>query len=180
MSNDLPTVIEMFPLAANQAAPWLLSGRGPLISDHVQSDVGKYGTAEQTAQWFLKAPLTVLHQTSSRDAKNVGVETWVAVPDIPAEDILDRFPLAEPITPEMLEVVGRPFPHLPAEPPLNRTVDVLQHTLRHIAWLIGPFGDANIRAALEPWWPVHLRTLQPALSTLYTELYQPAAERLTA
>jgi hypothetical protein len=181
MSNDLPTVIELLVLGADQTAPWLLSGDRPLVSDAVQSDVGKYGTAEQTAQWFLRGlPLKVLHQTSSRDAKNLGVETWVAIPDLGDEPVVSYFPGAAPVTPELLETVGRPFPHGAAQPPLNRTVDVLQHALRHIAWLIGPFGDANIRAALEPWWPVHLRTLQPALSTLYTDLYSPAPERLPA
>jgi hypothetical protein len=181
MSNDLPTVIELLVLAADQTAPWLASGDQPLVSGPVQSDVGKYGTAEQTARWFLRGlPLRVLHQTSSRDVKNLGVETWVAIPDLGDEPVVSYFPDAAPVTPELLGTVGRPFPHGAAQPPLNRTVDVLQHALRHIAWLIGPFGDANIRAALEPWWPVHLRTLQPALATLYTELYQPAAERLPA
>jgi hypothetical protein len=54
MSNDLPTVIELLVLAADQTAPWLASGDQPLVSGPVQSDVGKYGTAEQTARWFLR------------------------------------------------------------------------------------------------------------------------------
>ena len=34
MSNDLPTVIELLVLGADEAAPWLLSGDQPLVSDH--------------------------------------------------------------------------------------------------------------------------------------------------
>jgi hypothetical protein len=177
MSNDLPTVIELLMLGADEAAPWLLSGDQPLVSDPVQSDVGKYGTAEQMSQWFLLPaglPLKVLHQTSARDVKNLGVETWIAIPDLGGEPVVSYFPDAAPVTPELLATVGRPFPHGTAQPPLNRTVDVLQHALRHIAWLVGPLGDANIRAALQPWWPVHLAALEPALSTLYTDVYSAA------
>lgn len=177
MSNDLPTVIELWPLAADEAGIWLLSGEEPLVSDPVQSDVGKYATAEQAAQRFSRLPLKVLHQTSARDAKNLGIETWIAIPVLDGL-FIEQFPDAAPVTPELLEVVGRPFPHAGAQAPLNRRVDILQHALRHVAWLVGPFGDANIRAALEPWWLAHLATLQPGLSTLYTELYQPAADRL--
>ena len=43
--------------------------------------------------------------------------------------------------------------------------DVLLHGLRHLKFQIGPWGDAEIAAAMDRNWRRHLHALKPALAT---------------
>ena len=61
-------------------------------------------------------------------------------------------------------------PHRAAQPPeFIRASDVLLHGLRHLKFQIGPWGDANIAAAMDRNWRRHLHALKPALATMYDE-----------
>ena len=56
--------------------------------------------------------------------------------------------------------------------PAVRVSDVLLHGLRHLKFQIGPWGDAEIAAAMDRNWRRHLHALKPALATMYSELIE--------
>ena len=83
--------------------------------------------------------------------------------------VLEAWPDAAPVMTALTSAIGKPPPHRAAEMPEVRVSDVLLHGLRHLKFQIGPWGDANIAAAMDRNWRRHLHALKPALATMYSE-----------
>jgi hypothetical protein len=174
--------IEVWPCAADAEAIWL-AGRdawrdGPLRADttvhyEVQRVLFEHGIDPADAL-FVKLPevippAEVLHSTSWRDAGPAVVLTYMAVVRVEGY-VLGTWPDAAPVTAALTGSIGKPPPHRAAEVPEVRVSDVLLHGLRHLKFQIGPWGDANIAAAMDRNWRRHLHALKPALAGMYSEL----------
>jgi hypothetical protein len=167
MANDMPIMVEVWPLAADEAGIWLVSGGEAWCTNTpVQSDSDPHGDVELLLAMRGAGPDTVLlHSTSWRTDLPRLVVTYVAVVNAgPAVRV--RWPLALPVS---LEFAGqvRPKPHGPAERPTDVADDaVLVHAVRHLAWLRET--DPGATASLDDVWRAHLSGLRPALAGLYS------------
>jgi hypothetical protein len=180
---DLKTVgIEVWPAAADPEAIWLADRDawrdGPLRADttvhyEVQRLLFEHDIDPDDLALFVKLPEAtpqagVIHSTSWRDAGPVVVLTYLAVVRMEGY-VLETWPDAVPVTSALLDAEGKPVPHRAAEAPTVGTMYVLLHGLRHLKFQIGPWGDANIAAAMDRNWRRHLHALKPALATMYSE-----------
>ena len=156
---------EVYLLTADAAAVWSLTRR-PLLGDPVPAD----STIEHEIGLMLYragfgGARAALHQTSDRQDGPHLIATHAAV--FPLQDTAERFaldlsPLAAPVGAELVEAYGPPATHAADTFPTEiRGADVLQHLLRHLAFLVR--YDATARRELGPQWREHLRPLQPAL-----------------
>lgn len=173
MANDMPVVVEVWPLAADEAAIWLLSGAEAWCTDSpVQSDSDPHGDVELLLARYGAAGDTVLmHSTSWRTDLPRLVVTYVAVVDA-GEAVRARWPQALPVSVEFAGWV-RPKPHGPAERPTDVADDaVVAHAVRHLAWLVET--DPQATASLDGTWRAHLASLRPALAGLYTRAHSAA------
>jgi hypothetical protein len=180
---DLKTVgIEAWPVAADAEAIWL-AGRdawrdGPLRADttvhyEVQRLLFEHDIDPDDLAVFVQLPETtpqagVIHSTSWRDAGPAVVLTYMAVVRVKGY-VLETWPDAAPVTPALPAEIKKPPPHRAAGVPEVRVSDVLLHGLRHLKFQTGPWGDANIAAAMDRNWRRHLHALKPALATMYSE-----------
>jgi len=182
MCDNKTVGVEVWACAADTEAIWL-AGRdawrdGPLkaattVHFAAQQMLFQHGIDPNDAL-FIKLPevvppAQVLHSTSWRDAGPAVVLTYMAV--VRAEGyVLEMWPDAAPVTTALPAETRKPRPHRAAQPPeYIRASDVLLHGLRHLKFQIGPWGDANIAAAMDRNWRRHLRELKPALATMYSE-----------
>jgi hypothetical protein len=166
MTEPMTSRVEVWPVAADTAGIWLLSGddawrpRLPIPADsephaEVELTLAQHGATEGVA---------LLHSTSWRvDGPSV-VLTYIAVIR-PRGLVLDEWPHALPITPEVVEAVGQPPTHGPTEVPVPRYIDVVAHSVRHVAYLRDT--DATSRDALDEHWLRALEPMRPALAGMY-------------
>jgi hypothetical protein len=174
--------IEVWPVAADSEAIWL-HGRDAWRDGPLKADTTVHFAVQQTLYWhgidpddalFVKVPegtpqAGVLHSTSWRDAGPAVVLTYMAVVRVPGY-VLEAWPDAAPVMAALPAKTRKPQPHRAAQPPeFIRASDVLLHGLRHLKFQIGPWGDANIAAAMDRNWRRHLHALKPALATMYSE-----------
>lgn len=175
MNEPMTVYVELWPVAADQEGLWLVSGRGPWRPTlPVPADSEPHAEVELLlrAHGIGEADVPLLHSTSWRlDAPHL-LLTYLAVVRRPGF-VRENWPGAEPISPRLLEVVGKPPTHDAAEPPLVRDLDVLAHALRHAAFLRD--NDATAAAVLDEHWRTHLATLRPALAGMYDEKHQGCA-----
>jgi hypothetical protein len=182
MGELMTVTVEVWPVAADEAGIWLVSGRdawrfGPVeaasdVHYEVELLLFQHGIDPGDVV-FLKlgagAPRTeALHMTSGRPQGPTYVLTYMAVVDVPGY-VLETWPDAAPITAALQAEVGKAPPHGAAEVPVPRWVDVPLHGVRHLAFLAGPDGDAETAAALDANWLRHLAPLRPALFTMFSE-----------
>lgn len=163
---------EVWPVAATAEGLWLLSGveglqSGPVpvrmsVAEAVRGLLRSIGIGEDD--------LAIMHGTSCRDEYGYAVQTHIAVVNCP--DVLAHWPVAEPISLEVLGQVGPPPAHGPAEVPDNRYIDVLAHALRHLAFLRE--HDATAAAAMPALMVPHLAELSPVLYVMYDQVRQSA------
>lgn len=165
MLEPMTVQVEVWPVAADDAGLWLVSGDdawrcGPVMADgdvhfEVEGLMWEHGVAAGTA---------VIHSTSWRAEGTSVVLTYMAA--VRVEGFArDRWPDAMPVTPALAAAVGRPPAHAPTEPPAPRFVDVLLHGLRHLAFL--RLYDVPASEALPEHWHEHLRRFEPALAGMY-------------
>jgi hypothetical protein len=181
MCDNKTVGIEVWACAADTEAIWL-DGRdawrdGPLpaattVHYEVQRVLFEHGIDPDDAV-FIQLPEArpqagVLHSTSWRDAGPAVVLTYMAVVRVEGY-VLGTWPDAVPVTPALPAEIGKPPPHHAAQMPEVRVSDVLLHGLRHLKFQLGPWGDANIAAALDRNWRRHLHALKPALATMYSD-----------
>lgn len=179
---DLMTVgIEVWPVAADAEAIWL-DGRDAWRDGPLQAGTTVHYEAERLLfehgidpddTLFVKLPgdtprTDVLHSTSWRQGGPQVVLTYMAVVRVQGF-VLGTWPDAVPVTAALPAETGKPLPHRAAQMPEVRVSDVLMHGLRHLKFQIGPWGDAEIAAAMDRNWRRHLHALKPALATMYDE-----------
>ena len=170
MAEPMTVRVEVWPVAADSAGIWLVSGDDawrdtlPVAADsephaEVELLVGAHGDVDP-------ADVLLLHSTSWRvDGPSV-VLTYVAVLRRPGL-VLDIWPDARPVGRELAEAVGKPPTHAAADVPVPRYIDVLLHALRHLRMLRDT--DAVARNALDATWQRHLDDLAPALAGMYQQ-----------
>jgi hypothetical protein len=172
MSMGLKQVrVELWPLAADRAGIWLVSGTEgawepalPIDSDETIHD------AVESLLWTHKRAandtldLLTIHSTSWRDDGPDMVVTYLAALRI-QDNVLDEWPDAMPVTTEVINVVGKPYVHASTEAPQPRQIDVLDHGLRHFAYL--DQTNTTFSRDLTLPWHRHLSKLQPVLAQLY-------------
>lgn len=168
MSEPMPTYMEVWPVAADPARIWLLSGNGPWYSSlPVGSDSEPHAEVQDTlwANGALDRPL-LLHSTSWRVDGQRLLLTYIAVIDVHGL-VLDAWPDAQPVSLDLAEAVGGALPCHPANPPTPRHIDVLLHGIRHLRFLLDT--DSANAAALNEHWRTHLKRLSPALARMYLQ-----------
>jgi hypothetical protein len=178
------TYSEVWPLGADEASIWLLSGDvGPWPSEYISDQSDQQTMAEiELIQHGVTIGDGVLHSTSwrvdySKEAdRNFGIYTFMAVVPINGL-VLDRWPNAMPITPELSRQLGQPPSHGAAELPevpywfaLKHGLRYLEQGVRHLRYLRDT--DTDIRVALDDHWRQHLEAFAPELARMY--LREPA------
>ncbi len=172
--EHMGVIVEVWPVAADQAGIWLLSGQDALRSDRIPSDSEPHWEVETLLGYEGQDKAALLHSTSWRiDGPHI-VLTYMAV--VAAADLVRAdWPGAMPISDELLPTVGNPAPHGAAEVPAPRYVDVLMHGLRHLRFLLDT--DAGAREVLTGRWTQHLAAMEPALAGMYLSQETPASLR---
>lgn len=183
MDEPKRTFVHVFPFAANQVAPYLLTGLGqPWRSDFVRADDTVHAEMERTLRRHgvdpapEAGPLRVTHSPSWHDAIAGRVDVYFAILDV-GDAVIDRYPDALPIEGEIRREAGLPPVHGATMPPAVRRLDVAVHALRHLRLLTDPAMptyDATVDAKLDDNWRRHLDGLTPALSGLYAVDYDAA------
>jgi hypothetical protein len=168
--EPMPVWIEVWPLAADQTGIWLLSGNDawrPTLA--VPSD-GDVHDEVEALLWEHKGERTdhldtiMIHSTSWRQDRCGLVVTYVVVVDTES-NVLDEWRHAQPIHPDLWDMVGKPTPHRPTDPPLPSYIHVLQHAIRHLAFLLDT--DEINGGALSLPWRRHLAKIKPAIAGMY-------------
>jgi len=165
MLEPMTVQVEVWPVAADDAGLWLISGSDALRSGAVMADGEPHDEVESLLyQYGLDCDSAMLHSTSWRVHGPSVILTYMAV--IRADDfVCGIWPDAQPITADLATAVGKPLTHAPNEPPTPRFVDVLLHGLRHLRYLMQ--HDVTNAAAMGDLWRRHLEPLEPALATMY-------------
>ena len=168
MGEPMNVTVEVWPLAADAAGIWLISGGDALRWGPVASD----GDAHYEVVMLLRAygvdltDVAVIHSTSWRPDGPTIVLTYVAVVNADGY-VLETWADAAPVTSALPAAVGKAPPHAAADVPVPRVVDVLLHGLRHLRFLLD--HDAETAGALDGNWRRHLRPLEPALAAMFDE-----------
>jgi hypothetical protein len=182
MAEKMGVNVEVWPLAADDAGIWLISGGepwsvGPLDADsdvhyEVEWMLFRHDIGPDDAVFIALPPdaprADVIHSTSWRPDLGAIMLTYVAVVRT-AGYVLETWPDAAPVTSALPAAVGKAPPHGAADVPVPRVIDVLLHGLRHLRFLMGPDGDAETAAALDENWIRHLAPLRPALAKMFSE-----------
>lgn len=169
MSEPLTTIVELWPVASDDAGLWLVSGGEALRTTlPVPADSSAYGEAYSLLH-RVEGRVRYFHSTSWRQQGPRLILSYIAVldPDQPGVLAREQWPSALPISPTLLEAVGHPERHeATADAPIRRDVDVLLHSVRHIAFLATT--DAAAAEALgTPSLRQQLATFSAALATMY-------------
>ena len=188
MCDNKTVGIEVWTCAADTEAIWL-AGRDAWRDGPLKADTTVHFAVQQMLYWhgidpddlalFVQVPegtpqAGVIHSTSWRDAGPSVVLTYMAVVRVNGY-VLEAWPDAAPVTAALTGTIGKPPAHRAAEMPEVRVSDVLLHGLRHLKFQTGPWGDANIAAAMDRNWRRHLHALKPALATMYSEQLEEAS-----
>jgi hypothetical protein len=165
---------EVWPLAADEQGIWLLSGEGPWPTDPIHADSSAVAECEWELTQHGAAAVIGPHQSSSREDGPAGIWTHFAVIDCQGP-IRATWPDALPVPPKLVKAVGKPPTHAAnAAPAEIRLVDVLHHALRHIAFQLSPWGDAELADKLDARWRQHLANWTPELYRLYDRVHESA------
>lgn len=160
--------VEVWPVAADEAGLWLVSGTDGLRYGPVASDGDVHFEVEMLLREHGVDPLepAAIHSTSWHPDGPSIVLTYMAALSVDGF-ALDRWPDAVPITPELAKDAGKPPTHAATEAPVPRLLDVLFHGLRHLKYLCE--HDATAAAAMGLEWQRHLQSFAPALAGMYSE-----------
>ena len=164
---------EVWPVVANEAGLWLVSGDDAWRSAPVMADSDVHYEVEfLLCEHGIHADdIVAVHSTSWRPDGPTVVLTYMAVIADPGF-VRDRWPDARPITAALAEAVGRPPTHAANEAPVPRYIDVLLHGLRHLTYLLD--HDLTTAEAMGDLWRQHLEPLRPALAGMYSEPHRAA------
>lgn len=173
-SRLMHVTAEIWPLAADEEGIWLVSGTWPWATLPFADDASF--NAEFDCALLEHGATAVLgpHGTSCRIDGPSLVCTAVTVIDCPGT-VRASWPQAKPISPQIVDKVGKPPTH-PANrvPDEIRLWDALAGTLRHLAFQLTPYGDAELAGRLDKWWRLHLADWSPILFRLYDRVHESA------
>ena len=164
MTEYRRVVVELWRVAADDAAVWLIGGDA-LYSGPIPQDTPAHFEVENLLTDAGHRSVPIVHSTSWREDGPWTILTYIAVVDPGSDDVLARWPDALPVTAIRMSDVGKPPVHAANQRPDPRNVDVLVHALRHLAHL--KMFDDEAGAALPVAWEKHLAELNPALAGLY-------------
>ena len=183
MAELMTVTVEVWPVAADEAGIWLISGSdGPWRHGPVSADSDIHWEAQQLlfahrinpdSDLFIAIvpdwpAVSVIHWTSCRPDGPTIVHTIMAVVSMPGF-VVETWPDAAPVTAALPKAIGPAPPHGAAEVPVPRVADVLLHGIRHLRFLATDEGDAETAAALDENWRRHLAPLRPALAKMFSE-----------
>lgn len=166
MAENMAVIPEVWPVAADRAGLWLISGDDAWRTSAVASDSEPHFELEleMANRGVGRGRVAMMHSTSWRIDGPHLIVTYMAV--IQADDLVrGLWPGARPITAKLLDAVGKPPAHAPDEAPAPRYIDVLAHGLRHLRFL-GEWDSSNRAAMGDLMWQ-HLEPLRPALAGMY-------------
>lgn len=172
MSEPMQVWPEVWPLAADEAGIWLLSGPEGAWTPgaSVSADSEPHSEVELLlAEHGALADTALLHSTSWRIDGPALVVTYVAVIAL-GDHVRASWTGAIPVSVEAAHRVGPAPAHAPTHPPAPRYIDVLRHAVRHLAFLRD--HDATTAATLPEPWSAHLTRIQPALAGMYSERHR--------
>jgi hypothetical protein len=173
-SQLMHVIGEVFPLAADEAGIWLLSGDYPWSSLPVPADSSPVAECEWELVQHGAVAVLGPHQTSSRVDGAALITTHVAVIACPGP-VRASWPQAKPVSPRIAKRVGKPPTHAANKAPEEvRQWDALTHGLRHLAFQLGPAGDATLAEALDGNWGEHLAAWTPTLYQMYDRVHESA------
>jgi hypothetical protein len=172
MLEPMTVRVEVWPVAADPAGLWLVSGDDAWRSTAVMADDEPHAQVEALLwEHGVRGDVELLHSTSWRTDGPAVVLTYVA--PLRCDDFVrDRWPDARPVTLGLAASVGKPPEAAPADPPAPRYVDVLLHALRHLRFLLDT--DAANRTAMDEHLRRWLGELEPALAGMYERDTQAA------
>jgi hypothetical protein len=171
MAEPMSVFAEVWPVAADAAGIWLVTG-DRLISDAVGSDNDPWDEGKALLNRHEVTDLGSLvyfHGTSNRPDRGKWIVAHVAVVE-GGESVRARFPHALPITSDLMDYVGKPFPHGPTTAPIPRDIDVLLHACAHLSYLVGTNSDfraALIAAGSGGDWLRELSRIEARLAEMY-------------
>lgn len=167
---------EIWPVAADEHGIWLVSGRRPWTTRPFFDDTSfnaefDGALAEHGAAWPARVGP---HGTSCR-IDGAFLVTVAVVAFGGAGSVRATWPQAKPIPLEIMAEVGKPPTH-PANrvPDEVRQWDALVQALRHLAFQLTPYGDAELADKLDGWWRPHLANWAPVLFRLYDRVHGAA------
>lgn len=164
--------VEVWPVVADEAGLWLISGEAPWTSGNVPYDLGPHEEVRLLIEDHeVEDRLKLFHSTSWRSGAGHVTLSYVAA--LEASSAQERWPDAWRVTPQLSTIFGRPKPTPPVGRPEPRPVDVLLHGLRHFRFLT--LTDHSIRRALGGRWGRHLQDFSPALAGMYHHPDEPLA-----
>ncbi len=145
--------VEVWPVTADPAGIWLISGTDALRSYAIAQDTDPHATAEGLlAEKGALASAKLLHSTSWRAEGTLVVLTYIAV--IACSELArSHWPDAKPVSAAVPAAVGKPFAVGATEAPLPRHIDVLMHGLRHLRFLL--HTDSAAQSTLCGTWRDH-------------------------
>lgn len=184
MLEPMTVCAEVWPLAADEAGIWLISGSGAWESDIIMADSDMHWEAEMLLvqhgvpreSWINLHSTSVTEPgaawpsepgpqwTSWRPNGTTILHTYLAAIR-PDEYVRDQWPQAEPVTVALAGAVDQPPSYNPAEACVPRDVDVLFHLLRHVRSLVDT--DDDNADALGELWKLHLQPFRPVLARMY-------------
>jgi hypothetical protein len=171
-SKLMHVIAEAWPLAADTQGIWLLTRDWPLMTEPIGHNGDPHADLELElirAQMFGATAL--LHQTSSRIDRDACILTYMAVIRCHGP-VRSQWPDALPVSPKVAGHVGKPPTHGAAEAPVVRQWDVVLHGLRHLAFQLGPAGDAELARVLDGNWGRHLAAWTPVLYQMYDRVHE--------
>lgn len=165
MGEPMTVHVEVWPVAADEPGIWLLSGTDAWRSGPVMADNEPHSEVEYVlSKHDITGDATLIHSTSWRVDGPHLILTYIVV--LPIDELAqDAWPLASPISLELINSTGKPFPYSPHMPPTPRYIDVLVHALRHLRFLLDT--DTINTSVLNQYWQRHLSALKPALAAMY-------------
>ena len=115
MTENMAVIPEVWPVAADRAGIWLISGMTPWYMAPVPADSEPHFEIElDLMARGIRDRVALMHSTSWRVDYRLGglVATYMVVME--ADDLVPGiWPGAVPVTLAAMEVVGKPLPHAP-------------------------------------------------------------------
>lgn len=172
MSTENTTVrVEAWPVTADSAGLWLVSGEDALRSGPITQDTDPHAAAENLLRDHVPLDeVKLLHSTSWRADGGSVILTYIAVVAC-SEYARAQWQQAKPISTAVAELLGKANAVGAAERPIPRYHDVLMHGLRHLVFLL--HTDSAARKVLCGTWKDHLADFMPALAGMYEHGHEP-------
>ena len=181
-------VVQVFPVACDaDSGWWQINVDAPMgwltepvcvAPPEVRSAEHDAGEHELRIHSIPLARVPIRHFMSWRSEQFESVHHMFAIIDMADRDVLEEFPDATPIHPELGQWVGRPLRHGAAEPPRRvRYTDIVRHGIRTLWGHCDPdflTYDANIAADLPSVCLPHLRGLRPAIADMFGPVLEAA------